>query len=92
MDRSRLTYVQVADAAITHDPSLKFQKVPRGNQGETVANYQQWFVTDHVREKFSCRSCETITQPPAPFHVIQVEVFGLNCHDFSIRSLARFGI
>ncbi len=22
-----------------------------------------------VREKFSCRSCETITQPPAPFHV-----------------------
>jgi transposase len=20
-----------------------------------------------VREKFSCRSCETITQPPAPF-------------------------
>ena len=23
-----------------------------------------------VREKFSCRSCETITQPPAPFHPI----------------------
>jgi transposase len=22
-----------------------------------------------VREKFSCRECETITQPPAPFHV-----------------------
>jgi transposase len=22
-----------------------------------------------VREKFSCRQCETITQPPAPFHV-----------------------
>jgi transposase len=31
---------------------------------------RQWFVTEHVREKFSCRSCETITQPPAPFHVI----------------------
>jgi transposase len=29
-----------------------------------------WFVTEHVREKFSCRSCETITQPPAPFHAI----------------------
>jgi hypothetical protein len=27
---------------------------------------RQWFVTEHVREKFSCRSCETITQPPAP--------------------------
>jgi transposase len=23
-----------------------------------------------VREKFTCRSCETITQPPAPFHTI----------------------
>jgi transposase len=31
---------------------------------------RQWFVTEHVREKFSCRTCETITQPPAPFHVI----------------------
>jgi transposase len=31
---------------------------------------RQWFVTQHVREKFSCRSCETITQPPAPFHAI----------------------
>src|ERR1700719_2523243 len=70
IDRSRLTYVHAADSAITHDPSLSFQKVPRDNQGETVANYQQWCVTEHVREKFSCRSCQTITQPPAPFHVI----------------------
>jgi transposase len=31
---------------------------------------RQWFVTEHVREKFSCRSCETIAQPPAPFHPI----------------------
>ncbi|MBB4398806.1 transposase [Bradyrhizobium sp. ERR14] len=25
-------------------------------------------VIDTVREKFSCRDCEAITQPPAPFH------------------------
>ena len=31
---------------------------------------RQMFVTEHVREKFSCRSCETISQPPAPFHAI----------------------
>jgi transposase len=31
---------------------------------------RQWFVTEHVREKWSCRSCEKITQPPAPFHAI----------------------
>jgi len=31
---------------------------------------RQWKVIQHVREKFSCRSCETITQPPAPSHPI----------------------
>ena len=31
---------------------------------------RQLFVTEHVREKFSCRACEKISQPPAPFHVI----------------------
>ena len=30
---------------------------------------RQWKVVQTVREKFSCRNCETITQPPAPFHV-----------------------
>ena len=30
---------------------------------------RQWKVMQTVREKFSCRECETITQPPAPFHV-----------------------
>lgn len=31
---------------------------------------RQWKVIQHVREKFSCRDCERISQPPAPFHVI----------------------
>lgn len=31
---------------------------------------RQWKVVQHVREKFSCRRCETITQPPAPSHPI----------------------
>src|SRR5437660_4905006 len=31
---------------------------------------RQWRVIQTVREKFTCRSCEKITQPPAPFHVI----------------------
>ena len=30
---------------------------------------RQWKVIRTVRERFSCRECETITQPPAPFHV-----------------------
>ena len=31
---------------------------------------RQWKVIQHVREKHSCRSCEKITQPPAPSHPI----------------------
>jgi transposase len=30
---------------------------------------RQWKVVQTVREKFSCRNCEAISQPPAPFHV-----------------------
>jgi len=30
---------------------------------------RQWKVIQTVRERFSCRQCEAITQPPAPFHV-----------------------
>jgi transposase len=31
---------------------------------------RQWKVIQYVREKFTCRDCEKISQPPAPFHVI----------------------
>jgi len=31
---------------------------------------RQWKVIETVREKFSCRDCEKISQAPAPFHVI----------------------
>src|ERR1700686_3646505 len=31
---------------------------------------RQWKVLQFVREKFTCRSCEAISQTPAPFHVL----------------------
>jgi transposase len=31
---------------------------------------RQWKVIQYVREKFTCRACEKISQAPAPFHVI----------------------
>ena len=31
---------------------------------------RQWKVIQTVREKFTCRDCEKISQPPAPFHPI----------------------
>ena len=36
--------------------------------GEDVT--ETWKVIQTVREKFTCRECETITQAPAPFHPI----------------------
>src|SRR6202162_6114561 len=43
--------------------------------GETITETLEsiprtYKVIQTVREKFSCRSCETITHPPAPFHPI----------------------
>lgn len=43
--------------------------------GETITETlevvpRQWKVIQTVREKFTCRGCETITQPAAPFHAI----------------------
>ena len=43
--------------------------------GETITETlevipRQWKVIQTVREKFTYRACETITQPPAPFHPI----------------------
>ena len=43
--------------------------------GETITESRevvprQWIVVQTVREKFICKACETITQPPAPFHPI----------------------
>jgi len=31
---------------------------------------RQWKIIETVREKFSCRDCEKISQAPAPFHAI----------------------
>ena len=31
---------------------------------------RRWKVIQTVHEKFTCRSCEKILQPPAPFHVV----------------------
>jgi transposase len=42
--------------------------------GETITETlevipRQWKVIQHVREKMTCRNCEKISEPPAPFHV-----------------------
>ncbi|GJE41247.1 hypothetical protein AEGHOMDF_0409 [Methylobacterium soli] len=68
-----LTRERVLIAAPTSCPccgSLKLSKL-----GEDVTETLEviprfWKVIQTVREKFTCRQCEAITQPPAPFHVL----------------------
>jgi len=69
-DLPRRRIVHPAQASCPCCGSSKLSKI-----GEDVTETldvipRQWLVTEHVREKFSCRNCEKITQPPAPFHVI----------------------
>jgi transposase len=47
-------------AKLGEDVSETLEVVPR-----------QWKVVQHVRQKFTCRECEKISQAPAPFHVLQ---------------------
>jgi len=37
---------------------------------------RRWKVVQTVRERFACRACETVAQPPAPFHVTPRGLFG----------------
>jgi transposase len=46
-------------AKLGEDVSETLEVIPR-----------QWKVVQHVREKFTCRACAAISQPPAPFHVV----------------------
>ena len=38
---------------------------------------RRWKVVQTVRERFACRACEAVTQPPAPFHgTVRISVCG----------------
>ncbi|QXQ05585.1 IS66 family transposase [Sphingosinicellaceae bacterium] len=37
---------------------------------------RRWKVIQTVRERFACRACERVSQPPAPFHVNPRGLFG----------------
>jgi hypothetical protein len=52
----------------TGDPLDKFDDAsPNFGIGNL---HRRWKIIEHVREKFSCRDREAITEPPAPSHPI----------------------
>src|SRR4051794_31835325 len=48
----------------------KLSKLGEDNTETLEVEPIKWKVIQTVRERFSCRACETVTQPPAPFHPI----------------------
>jgi transposase len=50
---------------------------------------RQWKVVQTVREKFTGRACEKVTQPPAPFHAIARARAGANL--LAMILYAKFG-
>src|SRR4029453_4246718 len=49
--------------------SAKLSKLGEDGAEPVEVIPRRWKVIQPVREKFTCRACEAITQPPAPFHV-----------------------
>jgi len=49
--------------------SLKLSKLGEDITETLEVVPRSWKVIQTVREKFTCRACEAISQPPAPFHV-----------------------
>jgi transposase len=50
--------------------STKFAKLGEDVTETLEVVPRQWKVVQIVREKFTCRECEKISQAPAPFHVL----------------------
>jgi transposase len=46
---------------------------------------RRWKIVEHVREKFSCRDCEAITEPPAPSRPIPRGLAGLHRMQDAVR-------
>ena len=67
LPRERIVIVAPANCACCG--SAKLSKLGEDITETLEVIPRQWKVIQTVREKFTCRECEKITQPPAPFHV-----------------------
>jgi len=65
---SRERVVIEAPTACTCCGSAKIVKMGEDITETLEVVPRQWKVIQTVREKFTCRDCEKISQPPAPFH------------------------
>ena len=61
--------VEPASAACLYCGGARLRKLGENITETLEVIPRSWKVIQHVREKFTCRDCEAISQPPAPFRV-----------------------
>jgi transposase len=68
LPRERIVYL--APCACGKCGGMNLRKLGEVVTSSLECEPRRWKVVEHVREKFSCRDCEGITEPPAPSHPI----------------------
>jgi transposase len=61
--------VETAPAACLCCGGMRLRKLGEDVTETLEVIPRQWKVIQHVREKFTCRDCEKVSQAPTPFHV-----------------------
>ncbi len=69
LERGRFLLPTLADGAVTISTAQLGYLLSGIDWRHPQVIPRRWKVIQTVRERFSCRDCERITQPPAPFHV-----------------------
>jgi len=62
--------VEPAPCACGKCGSLRLRKLGEITTQTLECEPRRWKIIERVREKFTCRDCESITEPPAPSHPI----------------------
>ncbi len=62
--------VEPAPCACGKCGGVKLRKLGEEVTKTLECDPRRWKIVEHVREKFTCRDCDAITEPPAPSHPI----------------------
>jgi transposase len=62
--------VETAPCACSRCGGARLRKLGEAVSRTLECEPRRWKIIERVREKFACRDCEAVTEPPAPSHAI----------------------
>jgi transposase len=62
--------VEAAPCACGRCGGMRLRKLGEAVSRTLECEPRRWKIVERVREKFACRDCEAVTEPPAPSHAI----------------------